>query len=177
MKRILVLLIALVTYQCVAQNHRIHVLAETDTLNKHFVRFLCMTDLKLGNPSISISADQIPPLSVVNEPVVTQIYCTEKNERVSTKTYIKIKNYILKHKCELIGDKSEQDKYGFLLIIDVDFKHRYFIQAEKTKAFLTKLEKYLERDGIANQIKGITTIEYLAEHQISTYGMQPPEPN
>lgn len=141
------------TITSVAQNRK-NSFSETDTLNKHFVRFLCMGDLNLGDPSISISMREIPPPSVLNEPVVTSVYCTERNQIVDTLTYLRVKGYILGHQNELKGDRPEQDKYGFLLIVDIDFKHRYFIQAKKAKYFITNLMKYLKVKGIADKING-----------------------
>jgi len=127
----------------------------SDTLTNHFVRFLCFASPNESNANFSVSLKKMSPLSAETEPLVDVMNSYEKNFVVNDTIYLKFKRYVVQRRTALNQNVDNIRHQNFILEINIDSYHRYYLDDKQSITFINDFIKYLNKNKIKGQYYNI----------------------
>jgi len=129
-----------------------------DTVNKHFIRFLCMTSHEL-EVNFSISPEKLMPPNSQTEPLIDPFWTMtnniENNIIVDNNTYWNFKKYILLNKKHFETNYRRMKKDVFDMEINIDYKHRYYLNSKQIIGFFNGFIGYVKKEKMEAHLEGL----------------------
>ena len=177
MKNIAVILLILGIYHFpnLSTNSNTH---KNDSLNNHFVRFLCFSVPNESNANFSVSLEKLSLPNTETEPLVDVMNNYETNIVVNRAVYLKFKEYILCAKNNLNQDLEQIRHNNYILEINVDSDHKYYLDDRQSISFINGFKQYLAKNELSGSYnKFLSLIESKAEYSIKYPKTNSKDPN